>query len=158
MKKIPLSKGQFALVDDDDFDAVSALKWHWSYGYAVHTEYLGGGRSKPRYKSLRMHRFIMDAINGMDVDHINHNPLDNRRSNLRVCTRGQNRSNSLKRKGVSRYKGVSWAKARGRWVAQIRKDGKCHEIIATTDEREAALYYDIAAQLFHGHYACVNGV
>lgn len=158
MQRIPLSKGQHATVDDQDFDLLNQWRWYCRHGYAVRNIYLGGGRKKPRYRTVAMHRLITDAPAGLDVDHKNRDPLDNRRRNLRVCSRSQNSTNSRKRSGSSRFKGVCWLAGRKAWIAQICKDGRRYELITTKDEEEAALYYDIAAQLLHGPFAHINHV
>ncbi len=85
MKKIRLSNGRFALVDDKDFDRVNAFRWYFHPdGYAI-----------SRNKS--MHRFILNAPKGMVVDHKNHDTLDNRRKNIWICTHSQNSLNNVKR-------------------------------------------------------------
>lgn len=94
VEKIPLSGkkglGLFVLVDRDDYEKVGGKKWHLSsYGYAVRTEYKDGKISKRLY----MHRVIMGCPDGMVVDHKNGNKLDNRKSNLRICTDAENHRN-----------------------------------------------------------------
>jgi len=116
--EISLTQGKVALIDDEDMELVSKHKW------CVRREpnnfYAATGVTRPSgvHTVLRMHRLIMDAPRGMDVDHINHNGLDNRRVNLRICTRTQNLRNSRKRKGCSsRFKGVAWCKPAKKWRA-----------------------------------------
>src|SRR5687768_11145590 len=92
-KQISLTQGKFATVDDADFDHLNQWKWHFShYGYARRTTSSRFGRQK----FIFMHREIMQAPDGMDVDHINCNKLDNRRQNLRLCTRADNLRNRNK--------------------------------------------------------------
>ena len=109
MKEIPLTQGQVALVDDEDFERVNAFKWHASWNpraqsfYARRTRVVSDG-----WQTILMHRFILDTPNYLETDHINHNTLDNRRENLRNCTRAQNKinkrvysNNKLGIKGIS---------------------------------------------------------
>lgn len=99
MKKIPLTQGKFALVDDDDFDYLNQWKWQASWQkniqsyYAVRTERIDGIR-----KTVMMHRVIMNTPIDLQCDHIDHNTLDNRKDQLRNCTRGENQRN---RKGAT---------------------------------------------------------
>jgi hypothetical protein len=108
--KIPLTRGEFAIIDSSDYSLVSQYNWHLSNtGYAV---WRGG---KPRH-TIRMHRLILNTPEGMDTDHINHNKLDNRRSNLRVCSRSIN----LHNKTNSKY--YYYSKKEGKWSIDNRYD------------------------------------
>lgn len=110
MKTIPLSQGQVALVDDDDFAKLSKVKWYLRSGrslYAARMIHADGKR-----KIVYMHRMLMKPMNKQVVDHRNGNGLDNRRENLRLCTQSENqrnarlrRDNSVGLKGVARYSG-----------------------------------------------------
>lgn len=102
------------LIDLDDIDKVKQYKWCIVKGYAVRGSDSSG-----------IHRLIMNCPKGMVVDHINHNPLDNRKSNLRICTQRQNVINSSKRSNnTSGVTGVSWNKVKGKWMSVIVVDGK----------------------------------
>lgn len=102
--------GKFALVDEDDFALYGHMRWHLSdSGYAVRRARLGTGS-----KTYRLHRLVAEAPEGMIVDHLNGDKLDNRRSNLRVCTQAENARN---RKGT---KGVSFDKSRNKWIVRYR--------------------------------------
>jgi hypothetical protein len=98
MKSIPLTQGQFALVDDGDFENLNQWRWqavwdkHTKSYYAVRTDYSGflGFRRK---QTIRMHRQIMNTPEDMDCDHWNHDTLDNQRRNLRNVTNSQNLMN-----------------------------------------------------------------
>jgi hypothetical protein len=109
-----------------------------------------------------MHRFIAGCTpgDGMVVDHKNGDGLDNRKCNLRVCTQAQNCQNQRPqaKSKTSRFKGVSWHKRCQKWRSYIRFGNKHVELILTDDEEEAAIYYNVAAQLFYGEYACLNTV
>lgn len=152
MKKIPLSKGKFAVIDDEDFDKIGSVKWHLSSnGYAVSTthEYIDGFR-KTYHPS--MHSLINRTPRGKSTDHINGDKLDNRRSNLRTCTQSQNMANRGHQvNNKSGYKGVYWAA--GKWTAQIRLKGETIYLGRSSDIKEAARMYNKAAQKYHGEYA-----
>lgn len=106
---------------------------------------------------MSMHRFIMDAPKGQQVDHINGNKLDNRKSNLRICSHSENLRNQRKPKdNKSGFKGVSWHKGAKRWCAEIRSNGKRHHLGYFDTAEDAAKAYDIAATLIHGDYARLN--
>ncbi|MFA5990454.1 MAG: AP2 domain-containing protein [Sphingomonas sp.] len=149
MKEIPLTKGKVALVDDDDFDELSKFKWFFSKGYAL--------KSEDRYSTeIIMHRRIMNAPDGMDTDHINHNGLDNRRENLRVCTRSENLMNRGKLKNnTSGYKGVSWNKNSKKWQTHIRVNGKKIYLGNFKDKEEAYKAYCDASIKYHGDFSKV---
>lgn len=101
----------------------------------------------------------MNAPNGMDVDHINHNGTDNRKENLRVCTRSQNMQNGLPRRDVSsKYKGVSWDKVNQRWRTCIRYEGRQVNLGRFSDEVSAANVYNERAKRVYGEFACINPI
>lgn len=155
MKRIPLTQNQFALVDDADFEELSKHKW-----YATKTKYGGFTavrNTKDKTKSRFMHRQIMNAPKGKEVDHINHDTLDNRRCNLRVCTRSENNRNSKKMKNTSsKYKGVSWYKTCKNWAAKIYINKKNLHIGYFSSEVEAAKAYDKKARDHFGTFANLN--
>lgn len=104
-----------------------------------------------------MHREIMDVPKHLVCDHINHNGLDNRKNNLRTCTRQQNTHNQKPRKkGTSKYKGVDWNKRQKKWRARIYYRGKCHYLGYFNNEIDAALTYDKKAKELFGEFACLN--
>jgi hypothetical protein len=120
MKLIPLTKGKFAMVDDEDFVEFSCFKWR---AQPDRTRAFYVVRNVGR-KSFLLHREIMSAPKGYVVDHINHDTLDNRRGNLRICTYSQNgfSRNSLNKDNTSGVRGVSFYK--NRWVASAKYGGK----------------------------------
>lgn len=131
MIEVPLTKGQVALIDDADADLVLAHKW-----FALHDptrNKFTAARNVPRHEDRRrqrtqhLHRFLMglDFGNPMQVDHINFDTLDNRRSNLRIVTGKQNRQHQPAKRGASsRFVGVSWYPPTRRWKATIVVDGR----------------------------------
>lgn len=162
MKQIPLTKGLVALIDDEDYDRISRHKWHSQYNsktkswYAIHGEYVGNGRQK----TIRMSREVLRAEPKQLIDHWNHDTLDNRKQNLRVCSNAQNQHNQRKHtEGVSsRYKGVSWRQRGncGRWVVTIKINDKSVYLGSFKDEKEAAIVYNKAASIHFGEFACLN--
>jgi hypothetical protein len=134
----------------DEADAQICLRYHWcmtSHGYA---------ETRVSGKLIRLHRFIMNFPT-QEVDHINGNKLDNRRSNLRVCTRTQNACNLNPRPGCySRFKGV-W-KNKLRWCAFITANGKRIYLGNFKTEEQAASAYNHAALRQHGDFARLNKI
>jgi len=155
MRCILLSDGQLALVDDEDYEELNKHKWFPKKG--AHTVYThrhnGTGATRT---SVAMHRQILNAAPRQDCDHINGDGLDNRRANLRVCTRTQNQWNSRPRGKTSLYKGVCWNKARRKWIAQINTIGYTQHIGIFNNEIDAARAFDIKALEGHGEFARLN--
>lgn len=166
MKTIPLTHGQYAIVDDDDYEWLSQWKWGCDFQrtkmYVVKNAYLGGGRKNPRRKKIRMHRLILGLQEGEICDHKNGNGLDNRKSNLRKCTilqNNQNRKPMVTKNGkrtLSSFKGVSFNKLESKWIAYIRNNGQLVFLGYFTDEREAARAYNEAAKKYFGEFAFLN--
>lgn len=154
MRKIKLTKGKFTTVDNEDFEKLSQYNWQVnSNGYAVRQDW---NKMDKRSKTIRMHRSIMDCPAGLVVDHINHDVLDNRRENLRVCTIKQNCMNQKPRERSSKYKGVSWGARDKRWCAHIRVDYKGINLGSFKREEDAAIAYDKAAARYQGEFAYQN--
>ncbi len=157
MKTIPLTKGKVALVDDDDFERLSAYRWS-----ATEQRDSGQFRAeragrKGEPKTVLMHRDIMGVAAGEYVDHANHNTLDNRRENLRVCSPSQNNANRRRvRTGVSKYKGVYRGSQGKGWIAQVTLNRRKTTLGRFDDEAAAAAAYDEAAREIHGEFACLN--
>lgn len=157
MKQIPLTRGKCAIVDDDDYERLMKHKWFavlfkngW---YAARCL----ARNCGKQKTLLMHREIMSPPTGMQCDHINHNALDNRKSNLRIVTASENQHNCRKRKdNTSGHKGVVYSKAGKKWYAQISVNGGHKYLGSFSDKIAAAHAYDRAARELFGEYACLN--
>lgn len=151
----PISGG-IVTISACDKERLDAYTWHISPGrtttYARRSVWKNG-KTKPLY----MHRFILSAQPGTAVDHIDGNGLNNSRSNIRLATPSQNAANQRPtRQGSSSYKGVSWDKARNKWVAQIHVNKKHIQLGRFKSEVEAAQAYDAAALNYFGEYACFN--
>ena len=152
-KIIELTWGKVAIVDAEDFDRLSSYKWCAVKGrrnWYAKTLRLNG-------MPLAMHRLILGAQKGLVVDHRDHNGLNNRKTNLRLCTKRQNDHNRRPRAGkTSRYKGVYWNKGAKKFVAQIYIKGKKIWLGYFTDEIEAAKAYDKKAAELFGEFAYLN--
>ena len=151
-KAIPLNKDAVTIVDEADYEWLS--KWKWRIvekGYAQRSVAKHEGLT---LSALFMHRVILNTPKGLFSDHINGNKLDNRRSNLRICTHHQN---NLNRPNVTgKYKGVYWCKRQQRWMAQIMKNQANIYVGSFHTPEEAALAYNEAAKEYHGEFARLN--
>ena len=155
---IPLSQGYEAIVDSADLPLVGGYEW------TAHVTKRGNGSVRSVYayracsegsplKTVRLHRVLMNAPEGVEVDHVNGDGLDCRRKNMRLTTITQNQQN--KRIGLSNtsgIKGVSWHRATGKWCAQIMADGKKHSLGYFDDKNEAASAYAAASVRLHGDF------
>lgn len=154
MKKIKLTQGKFALVDDSDYEWLNQWKW---YAFKNGTSFYAG-RSITKdgaRKMILMHRIITNAKKDKMVDHKDHNGLNNQRVNVRECTRSQNMQNQSSG-GVSKYLGVGWIKGRNKWEASIKSNDKRKNLGHFKTEIEAAIIYNIAARKYHGEFANPN--
>ena len=152
--EVPLTQGMVALVDEEDYARVTAVG-PWS-AERVHrcyyaSTYVTGER-------VRMHRFLLDAKPGQEVDHVNRDALDNRKANLRLATNSQQAANVRKRTSStsSRFKGVSHVirpDRSDRWRAQISRDGRRISLGYFETEAEAVAAYDAAAKATWGDFA-----
>jgi hypothetical protein len=152
MKEIKLSCGRVTRVDDEDFELLSQWQWYLRGGKYV-------GRSRRIGESwyseeVRLHRVITNAPKGLVVDHINHDTLDNRRSNLRVCTYSQNLCNRGAEKGKAGFKGVYVAGRKYRSI--IRNGGRLIFLGSGRDEESLARIFDRAAIAVQGDFAYTN--
>lgn len=123
--------------------------------------YLGtNGRLKSgKFKSFKLHRLVLNAVDGQLLDHINRKTFDNRRENLRLITRSGNALNSkLSTKNSSGYRGVTYHKQHKKWYVQLVKDYKHHFIGLFTSKKEAVIAYNVAVVKLHGEYAKLNTV
>lgn len=149
MREIVLSQGKVALVDAEDYERISQFKWNFNGRYAKRTVLVDG-----KYITIMLHNFIMNTPEGMVVDHIDGNRLDNRKTNLRICTRLENSWNQKPRNNVSGYKGVSFYKPRNKWRARIGQD-----YIGLFDTKEeAAKAYNLKAKRLYGEFANLNEI
>jgi hypothetical protein len=152
--EIKLTQGLSVIIDACDYEKVSQYKWH--------AEFLGNNnycyaRTKTKDGRILMHRLISGAKKGDIVDHANHLTLDNRRENIRICTRQQNAINRNSHKlSSSKYKGVHFEKETSKWSATIKTNNKSKRIGRFNTEEEAAIAYDQYARKIHGEFVCLN--
>ena len=126
MKTILLSgkggKGKSVKVDDDDYEKYNHLRWYLSdTGYAVR---------RTNGETFRLHRLIMNCSEGMVIDHLNGDKLDNRKCNLRVCTQLENARN------MHNTKGYCFDKSKGKYMVRYR--GKFYGRYETEEEAKRA--------------------
>jgi len=125
MKKIKLTQGKFALVDDGDYQWLNQWKWHYSGGRAVRIIWIGKGHKNRKANTILMHRLINKTPHNFDTDHIDRNPLNNQKNNLRTLTHSQNLHNRPKQKNNrSGFKDIFFDKQTGKWRVQICINGK----------------------------------
>ncbi|MFH1717777.1 MAG: DNA polymerase I [Planctomycetota bacterium] len=157
--RIPLTRGQYAIVDPDDFPRLVKYKWYAARnGRAFYAICSATGEDGKTYQ-LPMHRAVLEVADEMFVDHINRRSLDNRKANLRPATPAQNNRNRTKchdGKWTSKYKGVHWSRQRRLWRAQIRVGGRCIHLGSFDDEVRAGKAYDRAAKRYHREFAVLN--
>lgn len=148
-----LTKGAVTQVDHNTYYAVYGYKWHLtSHGYAARSERCCGKK-----KMIYLHRHILGAKKGQQVDHINGDKLDNRKENLRIVSSSQNLQNK-KYGGSSKFKGVHYRKDVKSWRVTIQVDGKTKHIGYFKDELEAAKAYDRVAKTIYGEGPWLNNV
>ena len=157
MKTITLTQGQVALVDDEDYPPLSLHRWYaqWephgkTFYAARHVRELG------KKKTITMHRMVMNALPNQTVDHWDHNGLNNRKENLRLCTGTQNQANQKKVRGSSQFKGVCFLKKRNKWLCSIGFKNKTYFIGHFNNEVDAARAYNSAALKLFGGFALIN--
>lgn len=154
MKKIVLTKGQYAIVDDEDFEYLNQWKWFASKDH--NTFYANRRHGKT---IMQMHRLLMKPKKYEVVDHINRNGLDNRRINLRICSSKENiRSAPKHKKKTSQFKGVHLPSGRNKWRVGIRVDGKRKFVGTFFSEIDAAKAYNNAAKKYFGRFAFLNDI
>lgn len=162
-KLIPLTKGKFVKVSSEDFEYLSQFKWsyqeHHSGGYAKRgvTTGIRYASGKFKVRTIDMHREIMNAQKGQQVDHVNFDRLDNTRENLRLCNANQNTAHRrVHKNSKSGYKGVWWIEAKRKWIVMIKKDHKYVFNKAFFTLKDAVDAYNEAVIRIHGEFAVLQ--
>jgi len=159
-RRIPLTKGKYAIVDPDDYWRLRQYKWQAVENNSARTFYASRWLRRDDEKSLStlMHRQIMNVPPHILIDHVNHNGLDNRKANLRLATRAQNNRNARKVRGkcYSKFKGLTWHKQQKKWHVRIMLNRKSIWLGYFDNEILAAKAYDNAAKKYHGDFAALN--
>lgn len=147
MKQIPLTQGYKTTVDSELYDTIAMYKWSYCRGYAV---------AEINGKSVRLHRLVAQLLGWPTenvIDHKDQDPLNNRASNLRVASTGENAINSgIQRRNTSGYRGVHWDKQKRKWSAQIGVNGKQYHLGRFDDKESAYKWRCIAAQAWFGDF------
>lgn len=148
-----------ALIDDADLGNVSPFNWQLHpQGYITTGRNFKNTGSLSARGSIKMHRYLLNAPQGFQVDHINHCKWDNQRHNLRLVTQSQNNMNRAKTwSGSSRFKGVYWHVGGRKWCAYISTPKRIH-LGLYKDEEGAARAYNLAATQYFGEFACLNPI
>lgn len=167
MKRIKLSQGQYALVDNEDYDILMELS-PWYTSYNSYTKSFRAERNvytvDGRRIRIKMSRFLTNFPDNMEIDHKNHNTLDNRKTNLRIVTKSKNHMNEKKARTYkgkitsSIYKGVSFNKQTKKWHCAITLNGHLIYLGYFTHEKNAAIAYNTAAKKYFGNYAHLNKI
>ena len=163
MRTIRLSRGRYTLVDAEDYERLNRYRWYWNppkhrgagWGYAFRK----GRKKHGEPSTVMMHREIMGFSDGVCIDHINRNGLDNRKQNLRFADHQKNGFNRGKSRiclYTSRFKGVFRRTGAIKWTARIKFNGRHVELGTYREEEKAAAVYNFAARLFFGRYRCEN--
>ena len=151
-----LTKGYVALISPQDIDLVSAYGWN---AQPVVRNVYAKCSIKPEFTGcVFLHRLLLDHPTDKWVDHINHNGLDCRRENMRLCDGQQNAGNRRPQLGrKSRFKGVNWCPRKQKWYPRIKVDGKARRLGGHfKSDTDAALVYDEAARKCYGEFAHTN--
>ena len=155
--KIPLTQEKFAVVGPKDYVYLMQWKWCYNQGYAVRRHCTNG-----KWRGMLMHRIILERMGYKDFsrsDHINRDPLDNRRCNLRPATSRQSCCNRSKFKSNSSgYIGVHWLPKTKNWCARIQTGRRRISLGSYKSKLKAAKVYDEAARKYHGEFATLNGI
>jgi HNH endonuclease/AP2 domain len=154
---VPLTKGYEAIIDAADVPLVEGVNWTLHTGGRGGKIYAYRKGPSPERRTLRLHRVLLDAAEGVEVDHRDGDGLNNRRSNLRLATSSQNKCNQKRRKdNTSGFRGVVWDKQAKRWYAYIKLHGKRKLLGRFHSPEEAHEAYKKASAEVHGEFGRVG--
>ncbi len=157
VRHIPLTQGKFAVVDDEDYDWLMQWKWFAVKRKGGFVAVRNSSRTQGKRKKILMHRLIMDCPDTLQIDHIHHVTLDNRKTQLRTCSNQENARNRIPYKHCSsRFKGVYWVKQKQRWRARIIVDDHHQYLGLFVNEIDAAKAYNKRAIELFGEFAYPN--
>jgi hypothetical protein len=150
---VTLTRGYEAIIDAADVPLVEGVNWYANN--LPHTVYcLNRSQNETKKTTIRMHRVIMGDPDGFQIDHIDGDGLNNRKSNLRLATRSENaRNRRINKNSTSGLKGASWVESRKRWRAEIRADGKQIHLGYFNTPEAAHAAYVAASEKMHGEFA-----
>lgn len=160
MATIQLTQGKYAIVDDEDFEMLNKWKWHYNKNRGQGRAQRSTSRKSLEGKtSVFMHRVIMNCPKDLQIDHINGNGLDNRKSNLRICTNIENsRNKNITKNNTSGIRGVSWNKSYQKWHTYIRVNYR-HVFLGYYFDKEQALKVrKEAEEKYFGEFAYKGGI
>lgn len=152
-------RGLTTKLDPEDYEKFKDEKWTVSgcakpgVYYASKSQNIGKVDGKSRFKKRSLHKEILECPPGMEIDHINGDTLDNRKANLRLCTRNQNAQNRSRKRAPGKLKGAYFMKATSRWYSRIQTDGKDLFLGWFDNDVAAHAAYCDAADRLHGEFA-----
>lgn len=152
MKEISISKGFKAIIDDEDYFKIVQYNWHYSNGYARRgLSWSRNSGLKRQYKPMQNE--ILECPIGLEIDHINHNRLDNRKSNLRIATRSQN---IINRKSYNITRNIRKESKYEAYYCYLTVNKKTITIGSFKTPHQASLAYDLWAKDIYGEFAITN--
>jgi|ERR1035437_699119 hypothetical protein len=154
MKEILLNQSKVAFIDEEDYERVNKYLWCVDYKPSSDTYF---AFTHIKGKKTYLHSFILNTPKGLQVDHKDHDGLNDVRNNIRICTQTQNNANNRKMKNTSsKYKGVSWTRNYGKWEAYIKINKIKKNLGYFTSEKDATLAYNKTAIKLFGEFALLN--
>lgn len=151
---VPLTKGHVAVIDATDAASVSQYNWQaLVFDHTVYAKRSTRRDENGKQKAIFLHRHLLTALEGMEIDHIDNDGLNNRRANLRHVSRSENMMNARMRKSNrSGFKGVFWHKSTGHWRAKIVRDGIAIELGSFPTAEAGHAAYVEASKKYHGEF------
>lgn len=158
MKKLIVHSRTFGtkeiILDDEDYQRVSELTWTFSLDKGTKNFYFNCSKFR-----IGLARFIMNCPKNKIVDHIDHNTLDNRKANLRICTiQESNRNRRTRKDSKNKYKGLNFLPSYKKWTTLIKINGKMKTVGHSNSKIEAGYLYNVHAKKEHGEFAYLNSI